>query len=171
MIRSGKPNYYLKKLPPELLAKLRSGNESINGAYSKFSQEQRRHEITIKAASKAITSKANCNDRFQLINTDFRRVKVIKDNSVDLIFTDPPYAQDDLSIYSDLAKFANKTLVENGSLITYAGQYALLDIGTRIVSSAPDLKWWWELSIIHGGPHATMYQRRYMSKGNPYCGS
>ena len=107
----------------ELLIKLRSGGESINGAYSKIIKDQRRHELTIKAASRSITSKSNCNDRFQLLNNDFRRVKVINDNSVDLIFTDPPYAEKDLSIYSDLAKFADRTLVQNGSIVTYLRQY------------------------------------------------
>ena len=123
----------------ELLIKLRSGGESINGAYSKIIKDQRRQELTIKALSRSITSKANCNDRFQLLNNDFRRVKVIKNNSVDLIFTDPPYAEGDLSIYSDLAKLAYKALVQNGSIVTYLRQHDIPAIIRAMKGGRPNL--------------------------------
>lgn len=149
----------------ELLIKLRSGRESINGAHNKIIKDQRRHELTIKAASKAITAKANCNDRFQLINNDFRRVKQINDNSVDLIFTDPPYEGNCLSIYDDLAKFAYKTLVQNGSIITYLRQY---DVPTIIrYMEGAGLSYHWLLGIKLAGPFPRAHDKHIVITWKP----
>jgi hypothetical protein len=149
----------------ELLFRLRSGGESINGAYNKIIKEQMRHELTIKAASKAITAEANCNDRFQLINNDFRQVKQIKENSVDLIFTDPPYEGNCLSIYDDLAKFAYKTLVQNGSIITYLRQY---DIPTIIrYMEGVGLTYHWLLGIKLAGPFPRAHDKGVVIKQKP----
>ena len=40
----------------------------------------------------------------------------IPDNSIDLIFTDPPYNEASLSLYGDLAKLADRVLKPGGSL-------------------------------------------------------
>ena len=58
----------------------------------------------------------------------------IPDNSVDLIFTDPPYNEASLSVYADLAKLADRVLKPGGSLITYVGHYALFKINDLIQS-------------------------------------
>jgi ParB-like chromosome segregation protein Spo0J len=155
----------LNKNPQELLFRLRSGTESINGAHNKIIKDQRRQELTIKAASKAITTIANCNDRFQLINNDFRRVKELKDNSVDLIFTDPPYAEEDLSIYSDLAKLAYETLVQNGSIVTYLRQYDIPAI-IRYMEDA-GLTFHWFLGIKLTGPFPRAHDKGVIIKQKP----
>jgi 16S rRNA G966 N2-methylase RsmD len=108
--------------------KLEAGKISINKAFKRIRNEERRQEIITRASSTAIASIANSNERFLLINNDFRQVKEIRDSSIDLIFTDPPYEEKYLPIYQDLAKLASKTLVENGSLITYVGHYAIPEI-------------------------------------------
>ena len=60
--------------------------------------------------------------------------KNIPDNSIDLIFTDPPYNEASLSLYGDLAKLAERVLKPGGSLITYVGHYALFKINDLIRS-------------------------------------
>ena len=51
---------------------------------------------------------------------DFRDVsKDIPDNSVDLIFTDPPYSKEYLPLYEELAKLAIRILKPGGSLVFY----------------------------------------------------
>jgi ParB-like chromosome segregation protein Spo0J len=147
----------------ELLIKLRSNGESINGAYNKIIKEQIQHELTIKAASRAISAKANCNDRFQLINADFRQVTEISDNSVNLIFTDPPY--DCLSIYDDLAKFAYKTLGKSGSIITYPRQFDIPAI-IRYMEAA-GLSYHWLLGINLAGPFPRAYDKHVVITWKP----
>jgi ParB-like chromosome segregation protein Spo0J len=49
----------LKEAPEELLSTLRSGMKSVNGVHNKIIKEQRRHELSIKASSKAITTRSN----------------------------------------------------------------------------------------------------------------
>ena len=64
---------------------------------------------------------------FELFNDDFRNVQ-LKANSVNLIFTDPPYPKIWLPNYADLAKLAAETLVPNGSLVTYCNQSQIPEI-------------------------------------------
>ena len=52
----------------------------------------------------------------------------IADNSIDLIFTDPPYNEESVPLYGDLAKLAQRVLKPAGSLVTFIGTYALEEI-------------------------------------------
>ena len=58
---------------------------------------------------------------------DFRYIDTtkIEDKSVDLIFTDPPHQKEWLPSYESLAKLACRVLKDGGSLVMYAGNYAL----------------------------------------------
>ena len=53
----------------------------------------------------------------------------IADNSVELILTDPPYNEESIPLYGELAKLAQRVLKPGGSLITIIGHYALFKIG------------------------------------------
>jgi 16S rRNA G966 N2-methylase RsmD len=94
-----------------------------------------------------------------MVNEDF--VKYCKDNipdnSIDLIFTDPPYGLDTIPLYKSLADVAARVLKDGGSLVTYVGQYTLPEIIRNIESSG--LRYWWILCVKHTGGHATMYQK------------
>jgi site-specific DNA-methyltransferase (adenine-specific) len=84
-----------------------------------------------------------------ILHGDYREIgSAVPDNSVDLIFTDPPYDAETVPQYADLAKFAARTLIDGGSLITYFGQHAL-----RQVMELMDqhLKYWWLNAIVHTG--------------------
>jgi transcriptional regulator with XRE-family HTH domain len=64
-----------------------------------------------------------------VIAGDYRdKGPAVADNSVDLIFTDPPYNAKTVPQYADLARFAARVLVPGGSLITYLGHYAIHDV-------------------------------------------
>jgi tRNA G10 N-methylase Trm11 len=152
-----------EKAPLQLLDKIRKGYCSINKAYNEIIKEQKRYEIIRIAASTAIASKANSNARFKLINNDFRLVvKEIKDNSIDLIFTDPPYAEEYLSIYLDLAKFANRVLVEGGSIVTYLRQYDIPTIFDYMKNAG--LTYHWPITVILAGPFPRAFDRGVVIK-------
>jgi hypothetical protein len=85
----------------------------------------------------------------RIITGDFRiEGHAIEDNSVDLIFTDPPYHREFIPQYADLAKFAARVLVPGGSLITYVGHYALFEIGALML---PHLQYHWINALVHDG--------------------
>ncbi|MGC1132957.1 MAG: hypothetical protein WA941_09040 [Nitrososphaeraceae archaeon] len=70
-----------------------------------------------------------------------------------MIFTDPPYDKESLSIYADLAKMANRVLKDGGSLVTYISQYALPDILDQIRSNGNGLHYWWEVCLALQARH------------------
>ena len=80
---------------------------------------------------------------------DFRDVMAgLADDSVDLIFTDPPYDEKHIKDYGDLAQIAARVLKPKGSLIVYAGHYALPRIFKLM---CPHLIYWWQLIVKHSG--------------------
>ena len=80
--------------------------------------------------------------------------KHISDNSIDLIFTDPPYGNGSIPLYEKLAKVASRVLKPGGSLVTYVGQYTIPEILNIIISN--NLKYRWPIIVEHTG-HSTAY--------------
>lgn len=86
---------------------------------------------------------------------DFREVlENLGDGSVNLIFTDPPYDKESMSLYGDLAKLAGRVLAPGGSLVCYAGQYALLELGPLMT---PHLRYQWTFCVRHSGGQRRMH--------------
>jgi site-specific DNA-methyltransferase (adenine-specific) len=80
---------------------------------------------------------------------DFREVLAdVPDNSVSLIFTDPPYDKESIPLYGDLARLAARVLIDGGSLVCYAGQYALMEISPLMT---PHIRYQWMFAVRHGG--------------------
>jgi len=77
----------------------------INKVYVK--REETREQLREEAANMPFPA----TNGIQLIHGDFNgKSKGIPDNSIDLIFTDPPYAVEILHLYSELAKIAERVL-------------------------------------------------------------
>ena len=74
--------------------------------------------------------------------------KQIANNSVDLIFTDPPYGEEFLPLWDELAKFAYRTLKPSGYLITYSGQFHLPTVMSKLSKT---LDYYWTFSLNHSG--------------------
>jgi 16S rRNA G966 N2-methylase RsmD len=75
----------------------------------------------------------------------------IPDNSVDMIFTDPPFAAEFVSNYSKLGELAMRVLKDGGSLVTYVG-LCLPEIINRLLDSG--LKYNWTCYVRHMGSQA-----------------
>jgi 16S rRNA G966 N2-methylase RsmD len=88
---------------------------------------------------------------------DFReRGKEIADESVDLIFTDPPYNEESLELWAALGEFAARVLKPNGMLVTYASSPHLPTVLFRLGIL---LKYWWCGSVTLDGAHAHVPSR------------
>jgi len=89
-----------------------------------------------------------------IVEKDFRKaLESQQDDSVDLIFTDPPYNEKTIKDFGDLAKIAKRILKPKGSLLTYVGHYAIPEVLNLMI---PHLKFWWILAIKHTGPSARL---------------
>jgi len=76
---------------------------------------------------------------------DFRKVlDDLPDNSVDLIFTDPPYDKRSIPLYGGLAELAARVLVPGGSLVCYAGVHALPSLFSLMT---PHIPFWWQFCL------------------------
>jgi site-specific DNA-methyltransferase (adenine-specific) len=103
--------------------------------------EKRRERADLK------TSGAPLPNQIKIYNCDFREVgKRIKDDSADLIFTDPPFGQEFLPLWDDLGSFAARILKPGALLVTYAGQAYL---GQVIAALSQHLNYVWCLAILH----------------------
>lgn len=84
---------------------------------------------------------------------DFRQALAdLPDESVDLIFTDPPYAREHIDDYADLAALGARVLKPGASLLAYCGQYALPDI---LAGMSGHLRYWWLCACVHVGDNGT----------------
>lgn len=106
------------------------------------------------------------NENIQLLEGDFRDVsKNLKDSSIDLIFTDPPYNEGFVSLYRDLAELAGRVLKSNGSIVTYVPNAFIPTITSYMTEAG--LKYWWTMAVQLKGSYARHYQRQIAIKWKP----
>ena len=128
---------------------------SINKVYKKIRKQEKKQ----KRQDQIKKIQVNLPDNVQLYNQPFQENK-IKDNSISLILTDPPYLKEHLHLYEELAQQAIRVLRDGGSLLCYIGHYA---IGTIIpMMEKHGLKFHWPIAVIHSGPSSTMWGYKVM---------
>ena len=86
----------------------------------------------------------------------------LKDDSVDVFLTDPPYAE--VSLYGRLAQLALAKLKPGGLCLAYTGQFHLPTIMEEMGSH---LKYWWMFAIQFGGQHCAIHPRHIQNKWKP----
>jgi hypothetical protein len=90
----------------------------------------------------------------EVIVGDFRiEGHAVADSSVDLIFTEPPYARKFVPLFGDLTQFAARTLIDGGSLVTYFGTRALPDV---LALMTPHLRYHWLPAVTLTGGKRTI---------------
>jgi tRNA G10 N-methylase Trm11 len=144
--------------------RLRNGNSTINKEYTKIKKEHKRQEL-IKSINPNIKlySEENC----KLFCNDFTKIDstTILDNSIDLIFTDPPYGKEFLYLYEELAKLATRVLKPGGSLVFLTGHIILNEVFKTLDSS--NLKYWWILAVKHNGAKQRVHPRSVFAEWKP----
>jgi 16S rRNA G966 N2-methylase RsmD len=140
----------IEKGDSKMKESIRSGKMSIS-----FAEKTIRNKEIKKQRIARLMKSCGHNDSF---NTDIYKLFTgnfiekqsnIADNSIDLIFTDPPYTKESLPLYKDLGNMAYRVLKDGGSLLCYAGHYALLEVGKLLESC--QLTYWWLIVVEHSG--------------------
>lgn len=109
------------------------GKRSVHSVYERVKQKEAREAVRpiMEEGKRALDSVFNNNDAVtpsststvKILRGDFRKVlKDIPDNSIDLIFTDPPYGEEYLYLIKDLAVIARRILKPSGFLAIMYGQ-------------------------------------------------
>ena len=85
----------------------------------------------------------------------------IKDSSIDLILTDPPYPGEFLEQWDRLGEFANRVLKPSKFLITYSG---ILHLNETIQLLNKNMIYYWTFALIHKSNKQLIMPR------NLFCG-
>ncbi|MEE9339559.1 MAG: DNA methyltransferase [Methylococcaceae bacterium] len=145
----------IEKAPEETKEILRLGKSTINKEYQNLQKNEKRaiRQEEIKNLQVKLPEKVT------LHNSEFQKV-FVEGNSISLIFTDPPYHEKYLHLYESLAVHASRVLREGGSLICYAGHYAIGKIINMM--EAQGLRFHWPIAVIHSGPSASVFGRKIL---------
>ncbi|HOX36267.1 MAG TPA: DNA methyltransferase, partial [Methanoregulaceae archaeon] len=92
----------------------------------------------------------------------------IPDESVDLIYTDPPYlAELWENAYARLAELASRVLKPSGFLFTYAPHHHLKDIMDILECSGDGLNYFWIMASLNDGQTAKDHKRNVLCLYKP----
>lgn len=152
----------VKEESPSLFEEMKAGLIHMKEALSEVKKKKKQE--TRAALAKA--GKDIPDDEFAIVtHGDFREVlAAMPDNSIDMIFTDPPYDEESIPLYSDLARLAAQKLKSGGSLITYAGHYAIGEIYNLMVQH---LRYWWIIADKHNGNSARLIGKNIFVEWKP----
>ena len=142
----------------EIWKKVASEKMKVDKGYNQVKRFQRikEAEIFVKTSLKSLSA----SEIFDLQFGDMQTLgETIPVDSIDLIFTDPPYNETSLSLYGDLATLADRVLKPGGSLVTYAGHYALFKINDLIRANSK-LDYHWQIIVRHSGSKSRIHARR-----------
>lgn len=96
---------------------------------------------------------------------DFREVLAdVADGSVDVVLTDPPYPEEFLPLWSDLAVFAGRVLKPDGLLVAMSGQLHLPEVYARL---GEHLRYRWTIAYVATGHATVVHARRIHSMWKP----
>ena len=167
----------------EVKEKLRNNKTTISKEYQNIQKDRKRQELLsqlINHNNHDDNIKDN-NDNCNLFCNNFTRIdsEIVYDNSIDLVFTDPPYGHNALPLYKDLAIFARRVLKPGGSLVFFVGHIIMdkvINIFNEFSSSVDEdnnnnfetsLKFWWPIAVKHTGNHTKMYPRHVFAEWKP----
>lgn len=88
----------------------------------------------------------------------------VPDSSVDIIFTDPPYPHEYLSLYGWLSTFAERVLKPGGFCLAYAGKTALPTVIEYMGSS---LEYYWIFDVYEPGASVSLWKWKLWGNHRP----
>ena len=146
----------------DLWHKVNACKISTNKAFNTYQRVSQRKQL-IKASQQ---SHSTISYKTRLILGDFvQESKKIPDNIVDLIFTDPPYNQESLTLYSKLALVAKRVLKPGGSIICYCGTYGIPQVLDYMKEAG--LTYYWIIALKLQGSFARAWTKEISIKWKP----
>jgi hypothetical protein len=113
----------IEKADPRRFQQVLAGSLTLQDAKSeiKVQAKKEKHAELIAIADKY---EAKQYDGFSVNGVYLADIHTLKmpENSIDMIFTDPPYDENAIPLYSELARFASMALKPGAYLMTYAGK-------------------------------------------------
>jgi len=91
--------------------------------------------------------------------------RAIPDNSINLVFTDPPYQKEYLHLYKWLAIESARILKLGGFLCAMAGGYYLDQVFTNM--SNKGLEWYFKIEVYSKNDSSIIWPRRIITKSKP----
>ena len=152
----------LKREAPEVHARVRAGEISIPEAKREVKKSEREAQRKAKATAGRTVDLPPALD---LRPGDFREIlKDIPDNSADLVFTDPPYGEEYLGLWRELAEVAARILKPGGLLVAYSGQEFL----PRVFDILREhLTYSWFAGVYHTGGHIQIWKHKVWNQWKP----
>ena len=88
-------------------------------------------------------------------------------DSVDMIFTDPPYTRKSIHLYGDLAALAARVLKPGHLLLCYCGALFLPEVFHALEERGEGLEWFWLFREHHRGGFPRMWKTHTLQAGKP----
>jgi 16S rRNA G966 N2-methylase RsmD len=153
----------LQSKDDDLKEKARTGQFTINGAFSKIKRSNKRHALLNEVSRIPFAEEG-----LKLLRGDMEeQSKELPESSIDLIITDPPYDKRSIPLYRSLAILASRVLKEGSILATYVSNYVLPEIFDQMLVNT-GIKYWWTFAVKHGGGHQLIYPRNVFVEWKPF---
>lgn len=123
------------------LAETMSNTGKVDRAYKAVKQVQKAQERS-EQAKQIEQDPALMHGDFRVAGAD------LQPDCADLVFTDPPYDEDAVSLYRDLSGFAARVLKPGGLCLAYSGHAHLPEVMQALAS---ELTYGWTCAVRHTG--------------------
>ncbi len=148
-------------------AKLRTGELGVNTVYKEIKKREEKIERDKQRQELSQIGQQIANTTEVVIqNCDFRSNNGhIPADSIDLIFTDPNYAEDFLDVWQPLAELATRVLKPGAFLLVYSGQTFFPDVLKFLLSSG--LEYYWLAGKYHDQGHVSIWAKKVWTQWKP----
>ena len=177
-VKTSKPDARVKVNPkhkPIIAKRVQAGEKQAQVA-ADYGVSQRTVSTIVKKEEKVQTAKKEQKKAAAKIkgetlgvhHGDFREAgKIVEAQTVNLIFTDPPYDKEAVSLYADLGHFAARVLRPGGWCLAYTGQAFLPEV---LAALSDSLTYGWTFAISHTGGDLRYRKFKIQNKWKPIVG-
>ena len=149
---------------PDLAAKVVAGELAIDAADKEVRIRSAKEQYLAKQAEWDRSANSQ-GERWEVRLGDFRDVLAeLPDGSVDAIVTDPPYPDEFLPLWADLAKHAERVLRPGAPLIAWSGQFRLREVLNHLCGP---LRYQWTLCLDMPGANSRFRGPNMMQTWKP----
>jgi len=143
----------------ELWQEALQGKRSIQAVYERVKQKEAREDVKQFIEENKARLDSIFNGKVKILLGDFREVlKSIPDNSIDMVFTDPPYSKDFIPYLNDLASLVSRVLKPSGFIAVMYGQAFLPELFDAFKVSK--IRYHWVIALHMPDSREIFYTKR-----------